>query len=266
MNPLIVSAPFGNYHRFLKYMTGADFTPTVGTFTSNPRGFWTPPYGGRLTRLLLSVRYSPTFRSWVNKIGLKNQGIRWYYNRVQQGLENPADKIISIYGFNHVEWVELLATVSALKPLAVEINASCPNVHRSPFDDKFFAHVMGAGILTIVKIPPVNYRETVKQAYAAGVRIFHATNTLPTPHGGMSGKALKPVSLEVVATVRALYPDVVIIGGGGVTTVDDAVDYTSAGANHVAIGTALFNPLNWRKVKAIAEAADRSRNLFGVLG
>jgi len=43
-----------------------------------------------------------------------------------------------------------------------------------------------------------------------------------------------------------------IIGGGGITHLDDVKDYQSAGATHFAVGSVLFNPFNWRRIKAIA--------------
>jgi dihydroorotate dehydrogenase len=265
MKPLIVSAPFGNYHRFLTKVTGTDFTPTLGTFTWEPRGFWVKPYGGRFIRLLLSLRYSPIFKSWVNKIGLKNPGIRWCRDQVVAGKIDPTDKIISIYGWTIPEWEMLIDCVCDIKPYAVEINASCPNVHRPPFDQHVLEKVVQRHSRTIVKIPPVDFMPVVEMAYRAGVRIFHATNTLPTPRGGMSGKALLPISLAAVRSLRSLYSDIIIIGGGGITTPENATDYFAAGANHVSIGTMLFNPRNWGAVKKVALAAESGTNLLNVL-
>lgn len=260
MNPLIISAPFGNYHKFLKCVTQTKFTPTLGTFTWENRGFWTKPYGGTFTRLLLSLRYSPLLKSWTNKVGLKNPGIRWYRNQVMAGKTNACDKIISIYGYTKIEWENLVdCCMYDIHPHAVEVNTSCPNnvTGNSKLYQQVFERLMNYGLTTIVKISPVNYSTTVEIAYKTGIRNFHATNTLPVSRGGMSGKALMPISLSVVESLRMKYPNITIIGGGGVTSTKDALEYLVVGADHVSIGSMLFNPFNWKKVKSIAETIER---------
>ncbi len=265
MENLIVSAPFGNYHRLLRFLTGASFTPTLGTFTAEPRGFWDPPYGGRFLRVAMTLRYSPAFRSWKNKIGLKNPGAEWLQKQVNAQKINVKDKIVSIYGFCDMDWWRLAQVMRDIRPLAVEVNASCPNVNKPPFNPTLLADLHRYGQQVIVKVPPVNYMPIVKMCRAAGVRIFHATNTLPTPRGGLSGKALLPVALDAVRTIRAAYPDVQIIGGGGITCVEDAEKFTESGADKVALGTMLFTPWYWKRVKDIAHTMDRQASLREVL-
>ena len=269
MHPLIVSAPFGNYHKFLGRVIGTDFTPTLGTFTWERRGFWTKPYGGPLTRLLLTLRYSPTFKSWKNRIGLKNPGIRSLVALPSFSYTpniKVSDKIISIYGWDMGEWVNLLQVCRDFKPLAVEINASCPNVHKPPFSGELFRLGVQYGLNLIVKLPPVGFQKIAAMAWAEGVRTFHATNTLPTPKGGLSGKALLPVALEAVRQLREAYPEAKIIGGGGITTLEDAQEFRARGANHVAVGSVLFSPWRWREVRKIAGAMTQATTLEDALG
>lgn len=265
MKPVIVSAPFGNYPNLLRRLTGADFTPTMGTFTANPRGMWDKPYGSRLLRILLTLRYSPTFKSWKNKIGLKNPGVRWLQERVHSKKLAVDDKIVSIFGWDMHEWEILARAMNDIRPMYVEVNASCPNVDKPPFTVELFQMLDSFGLRTIVKLPPVGYRNLAEMAWTSGVRAFHATNTLPTPKGGLSGKALKPVALEVVRDLRMRFPLATIIGGGGISTPDDAMEFQERGANHVAVGSMLFNPFNWRKVRAIQEATTRGNTLMEVL-
>ena len=85
--PLIISAPFGNYIQ----PVGA--TATLGTFTADPRP-------GRWRRVLLTVRYYRKLGGWVNKIGLRNPGIDWQVERVRGGKVSVADKIVSIHGMS----------------------------------------------------------------------------------------------------------------------------------------------------------------------
>lgn len=266
MKPLIISAPFGNYPYWLASLTGTtEFTPTMGTFTAMPRGFWTKPYGGRLARIILTLRYSPTFQSWKNKLGLKNPGVEWLRQKVHAKKIDVSDRIVSIYGWTMGEWESLVAAMADIKPMAVEVNASCPNVDKPPFTQELFTMLNRLGLRTIVKIPPIGYRSIVEMAISAGITTFHATNTLPTPKGGLSGKALLPVALDVVKDLRLHYPNIVIIGGGGITDVDDALKFLERGANHVAIGSMLFNPFNFKKVKLIQEAVRRNNDLTEVL-
>ncbi len=265
MKPLIVSAPFGNYPVIVKKLTGADFTPTMGTFTAMPRGFFVKPYGGRLTRIALTLRYSPTFKSWKNKLGLKNPGVDWLEQRVHEKKIDVSDRIVSIYGWTMPEWERLVGAMARIRPLAVEINASCPNVDKPPFTQDLFKILGRNGLRTIVKLPPTGYRGVLEMAYLAGMRAFHATNTLPTPNGGLSGKALLPVALDVVKDIRTRYPDAIIISGGGITDVDDALKFQERGANHVVVGSMLFNPWNWQKVKQIEDVLVRSNTLVEAL-
>jgi dihydroorotate dehydrogenase len=68
------------------------------------------------------------------------------------------------------------------------------------------------------------------------------------PAGVMSGKPLMQLSLAAIRDFREAFGDsVTLIGGGGITSVDDARTYLSTGADHVALGSMLFNPLNWLK-------------------
>lgn len=235
IEPLVISAPFGNYIQ----PSGA--TPTLGTFTAARRR-------GRLWRILRTVRYSPSLGAWVNKIGLRNPGIDWLVERSRNAKVNVRTKIVSIHGFTDDDWALLLDRIGTLKPLAVELNMSCPNVGHVNWPTWLFDRAMATGVTTIVKVPPVNERDIISQALASGVRAFHCCNTIPVPAGGVSGKPLKPVSLQVIVRLRetaakAGIEGLTIIGGGGITTPADIDDYVSVGATHVAIGTKTFNPM-----------------------
>lgn len=238
LHRLIISAPFGNY------IQPAGATATLGTFTAAARP-------GRLWRILRTVRYYPRIRAWVNRIGLRNPGIDWLARRVQSGRVDVADKIVSIHGFTDADWIGLLQQIAAIKPLAVELNMSCPNVGEIDWPATLFSDALataGQGMRVIVKLPPVNYEAMLDQALAAGIRTLHCCNTLPVPAGGVSGKPLKPVALQCIRDVRrragsALNNELTIIGGGGITAPIDIEHYADAGANYAAIGTKVFNPI-----------------------
>lgn len=122
--------------------------------------------------------------------------------------------------------------------------------------------IAGADSL-IVKLAPVHYMPAFELAYKVGIRRFHATNTLPVPAGGLSGKALKRISLDVVKRLKDAKPDITIIGGGGITTPEDVAHFKAAGASHVAVASALLKPtrgwFNGPRERFLKEIADAAR-------
>lgn len=234
LKPFVVSAPFGNWFGY------PNATSTLGTYTLNYRG-------GRLYRLwrcLRTLRYSRSASGWVNKLGLPNPGI--------DSLEEITDQIVSIHGFDREEWIALAEKIRNKPIQTVEFNLSCPNVgHKHAINDVIpaISWLLSSGLHIITKLPPVRWMELAEPLHNIGVTTFHCCNTLPTPRGGLSGKSLKPLSLWAVSEIKQKWPDVKVIGGGGVTHQQDVDDYRNAGADHVAIGSVLFNPLNWRRVR-----------------
>ncbi|MEM9882743.1 MAG: hypothetical protein AAF800_07485 [Planctomycetota bacterium] len=248
LRPLSVSAPFGNYIR------PAGCTATLGTFTVHDRP-------GRPWRILKTVRYYPRLKAWVNRIGLRNPGLGYVEKKVARGKLDLADKVVSVHGFDAGEWTNLLERIRKLRPMAVELNMSCPNVGQIDWPETLFADAVAAGVPTIVKLPPVNYEQMADSAYEAGVRAFHCCNTLPVPGGGLSGAPLKPVALRCVRDLRARPwgDDVLIVGGGGVYAADDLDDYRDAGVDAFAVGTLTMNPVllfSHRRVVPIRERAE----------
>jgi len=253
---LIISAPFGNYISF------PHATSTIGTFTLKKRG-------GRLYRLYRiarTLRPYPRLKSWSNKLGLPNPGID-----VIKG-KNLGGKIISIHGFTHADWCQLTEKVHdlpAVYPEAVELNVSCPNVRDEIEGLKWYREIFArakqnipSNVSIIVKLPPVNWERLFGVAYdEVGIKYFHCCNTLPVPSGGLSGKALKPASLEVINRIsEKLQGDdgeddhlLRIIGGGGITNINDLEDYKKAGADYFAVGSAFLNPFRHRGLKKMAK-------------
>lgn len=229
---MIVSAPFGNY------VQPAGCVATLGTFTAKPRG-------GRLWRILKTVRYYPRLRAWVNKIGLRNPGMPWLRAQVEAGKIDVADKLVSVHGFEDGEWTELFDACAAIRPRAIELNLSCPNIGEISWPEDLFTRAMATGVPLIAKLPPVRFELMFEQAWAAGIRTFHCCNTLPVPAGGLSGAPLKPVALQCIARVKEQVgddPALRIIGGGGIRAVADVDDYAGAGVHAIAVGTKTMNP------------------------
>lgn len=270
MKPILIGAPFGNY------LSSRHAMSTLGTYTLKDRAGnlrWR-----LLWRIFRTLRWRPGVGGWTNKLGLPNPGVdhlvrlahrygpatlggdRAYGERMSWGLS----RIVSLHGFNPEEWYELLRRMSGLGFFGFELNVSCPNVgHLSVPLDLFEKALAQLGeIRVIVKLPPVSYWETFELAYKSGVRKFHATNTLPVPSGGLSGKALKRVSLDVVKRIKDAHPDITVIGGGGITSPMDVIDYKRAGADHFAVASAFLNPINLLRretlLRELAVAATRA--------
>ena len=243
-NKLIIGAPFGNY------LGHKDCISTRGTFTAARRG-------GRLYRLwrvIRTVRYYHRIGAWVNRLGLPNPGI----GSIGYPVHNS---ILSVSARCNPDWHYVLRQSVAHHPLAVELNVSCPNCGDEDYTDygEMFDYARSieenGGPRIIVKLPPVNYDERLASALFAGLTGFHCCNTLPTPGGGLSGKPLQPLSLDLCCVVRYSLPDDgILIGGGGVTSVDDVRRFRNVGCTNVSIASALFFPWVWRRIPAMVEA------------
>lgn len=262
LKPLVISAPFGNW------VSSAEATSTLGTYTLRNRA-------GRLRwymawRILKTLRRHRRLGAWTNSLGLPSPGIAsliWRCERLEHEAREKycEDKILSIYGFDEQEWQVLIRDIvrSEIQPLALECNASCPHVGRLSVPDWLFSRLVDTGIPVIVKLPPVNWKPVFERARGDGVLAFHACNTLPTPAGGMSGKPLKAVSLDVVKAVKDMAPEALVIGGGGITSPEDVDDYARAGADRFAVGSALLSGWHllfpWTRRDFLLKLAARAR-------
>ena len=257
-NPVIISSGTFGQDGYGSHMpSGVDFQRLGGvvakTTTIQPR------LGNSTPRIAHA-------RSWtINSIGLQNPGIeavlreqapRWV------GWQVPV--ILSIAGERIDEYRDLATAIEGTPGIAaIEINVSCPNVEggldfgqSSDFTGEAVSAVVTSTQLPVITKLSPNVTDIVAIANAAAEAGSHAlslTNTLigmvidhdkassvlGTVTGGISGPALKPVSLAMVyKTYRAV--DIPIIGIGGIETTTDALDYFYAGARAIQIGTANF--------------------------
>lgn len=218
-------------------------------------------------------RVCETASGMINRIGLENPGIKVF---VQQILPKMAEYkipvIVNINGFEIGEYGALTKVLDKEKAVsAIEVNLGCPNVHnnRLPFGStpemvtKVVHEVRNAtDKLLIVKLTP-NVMDIGSIALAA-VRKAGADNCAISlvntflaafiqddkPFiGGLSGPAIKPMALLKILQVAEAFHRLCeeappIIGMGGISTVQDVIDFIKAGATAVAVGTATFkNPL-----------------------
>jgi dihydroorotate dehydrogenase (NAD+) catalytic subunit len=206
-------------------------------------------------------------KAWtMNSIGLQNPGIEIVLReQAPLWVDWEVPVILSIAGERVDEFRQLAAAVEGTPGIAaIEINVSCPNVEggldfaQSPdfTGEAVRAVVTSTRLPVITKLSPNVTDITViaKAAVEAGTHALTLTNTLigmaldhdearpvlGTVTGGISGPALKPISLAMVyKTYRAV--EVPIIGVGGIETTNDALDYIYAGARAIQIGTANFS-------------------------
>lgn len=226
----VISPPFGYYIKFLSWAT-----PIRGTFTINKRK-------GIIKNALKTFRYSLKRNGWINKMGLVNKGIE------SQIPFNPTH-IYSITAFSAEDWQKLFEIIPA--GIVLEINLSCPNSDEinisrgmlQRFTEKYNV---------IVKVSSNNFYETLDQvnfAQSCRVRNFHVGNTVKVPEGGLSGKKIQKVSLQIIKFIRRNIPDAIIIGGGGIYSKDDVIAYRNAGANIFSLATIWMMPWKVCEVK-----------------
>jgi dihydroorotate dehydrogenase (NAD+) catalytic subunit len=223
------------------------------------------PRAGRPT-----PRMAETPSGMLNSIGLQGPGIDAFLQRdLPWLLSRGARAVVSIAGGTAAEFAELAARLSdASGVTAVEVNISCPNVEDRgqvfacdpAASSAVVAAVRGSlryDIPVFAKLSPdvtdiVSIAGACVDAGADGLSMINTllgmaidTTTmrpvLAGMTGGLSGPAIRPVAVRCIWQVHEAYPDVPIIGMGGVRTGLDALELILAGASMVSVGTATFH-------------------------
>jgi dihydroorotate dehydrogenase (NAD+) catalytic subunit len=214
-------------------------------------------------------RLHMTASGMLNAVGLQGPGLDAWIDRDLPALHATGARVIaSLWGRTVDDYARGAASLRRARALcvAVEVNVSCPNLHRR---SEMFAHhpettaaavaaVAGAdlGLPVLAKLSPnvTDITEIAGAAVDAGAGILTLVNTvmglvvdaetrrpvLGGGGGGLSGPAIKPIALRAVHDVARALPDVPIVGTGGVTSGVDAVEMLLAGAGAVGVGTATF--------------------------
>ena len=202
----------------------------------------------------------------LNSIGLQNPGVDAVLERyapLWAGWQVPV--IVNVAGESIEDYVGVVRRLDGVPGVAgVELNISCPNVGKGglqfAIDQDAAAAVTRAvrratELPLIVKLSPERRRRPPdRRAVAdAGADALSAINTLSgmalradrtgpflgNTYGGLSGPAIKPVALRIVYEVAQVV-EIPIIAIGGVTGLDDVLDFLAAGAVAVQVGTAIF--------------------------
>jgi len=212
-------------------------------------------------------RLCETPSGMVNAVGLQNVGVRAFVAEKLPVLRKFDTAIIAnVFGYTLEDYVEVLRVLEDADGLSgYELNISCPNVKRGGMqfgsDPACVAEVVGAARKAAskrplwVKLSPLvtDIGLIARTAEDAGADALTVANTYPAlaidhrtgksrlgnQTGGLSGPAIKPITLRLVWETRKAVK-IPILGLGGVETVEDVLDYLAVGALAVQVGTASF--------------------------
>jgi len=224
----------------------------------------------------------------LNAIGLQNPGANHVVNEILPALDFEETRFIAnVSGSTIEEYTEVTRIFDQSPVDAIEINISCPNVKEGGVtfgnDPDMSARVVAAcrsvtkkPIITKLSPNQTNIAESAQRCIDAGSDAFSVINTLMgmaidtktrkpvigNIQGGLSGPAIKPIALLKVHQVYQVCKahNIPIIGQGGITTANDAIEFIIAGASAIGIGTGLFyDPLLSKKInQGIADYLDEN--------
>ncbi len=230
----------------------------------------------------------------LNSVGLENPGLDEFRKTVlPQMAKLKCRVVVNVAGFTTSEYVRIVEGLGPRRVDAIELNVSCPNVRKGGVafgqNPRMVEKVTKAvrkhtRKTLIVKltgnlVDPVDTAKAAEQGGADAVTVLNtlfglALNPDGRPFlggrtGGISGPALKPFALFCVDRVAAGVK-LPVIGCGGIMTGRDALDFLSAGARMVQVGTASLvdpqAPLNvWQELRGLLRAG-RTRKWDDIVG
>ena len=257
-NPVMTAS--GTFRSGAEYSEFVDLNELGAVVT---KGVANVPWPGNPT-----PRIAETYGGMLNAIGLQNPGIDVFCKRDIPFLKQFDTKIIvNVCGKSTEDYCEVVERLADEPVDLLEINISCPNVKEGGI--AFGQNPKAVEAITkevkkyakqpvIMKLSPnvTDITEMARAAEAGGADILSLINTLTgmkidinrrtfalaNKTGGMSGPCVKPVAVRMVYQV-AQTVHVPIIGMGGISNAEDALEFILAGATAVSIGTANFaNP------------------------
>ncbi len=211
-------------------------------------------------------RMVETAQGMLNCVGLQNKGVDYFCKNIYPEIADiDTAMIVNVSGSSLDDYAECAARIDALEKIpAIELNISCPNVKQGGMafgvTSKGAASVVKAvreryGKTLIVKLSPnvTDIAEIAKACEDEGADSVSLINTLmgmsidierrcprlSIGTGGLSGPAVKPVALRMVWQVSKAVK-IPVIGLGGISTAEDAIEFLMAGATAIEIGTANF--------------------------
>jgi len=237
-------------------------------------------------------RLCETPSGMLNAVGLQNVGVRAFVEKKLPALGKfDVPVIANVFGYCQEDYVEVIRILEDADGLTgYELNISCPNVKKGGLqfgnDPAAAAEVTRAARKAAakrplwVKLSPLvaDIGLMARAVAAEGASALTVANTYPAmavdhstrksrlgnPTGGLSGPAIKPISLRQVWEVSKVV-EIPVVGLGGIETANDVLDYILMGATAVQVGTASFTDpraserLEWEVRNAIFEI-----NLFSI--
>lgn len=221
-----------------------------------------------------------TASGMLNSIGLQNPGLEGFIEQLPAYERLGIPIIVNISGENEKDYAKIASKLTETEKIhGIEINVSCPNLKKggSQFgtDPKMTAKIVKAvkkstDLTVITKLTPnvTDITEIAKAAENAGSDAISLINTLigtsidiktrkfdlANITGGLSGPAIKPIALRMVwQCFNAI--KIPIIGMGGISSANDAIEFILAGASAVAIGT--YNFVNPKACEEFIEGIEK---------
>ena len=255
-NPIIAASGTFGYGMEFEDILALD---KIGAFVT--KGLSKEPMPGNPPPRLIE-----TAAGMLNAIGLQNVGVQAFVENKLPAIQRlPCPAIANVFGSSFEDYCAVIHALNAAEGIAAyELNASCPNTHSGGM-------VFGTDATTlyelvrraksvarrplIVKLSPnvTSIAIMARAAAEAGADAISLINTflgisidantrrprLANVTGGLSGPAIKPMALRMVyQAARAV--SIPVLGMGGITTTEDAIEFMLAGATAVQVGTASY--------------------------
>jgi dihydroorotate dehydrogenase (NAD+) catalytic subunit len=213
-------------------------------------------------------RLCETASGMLNAVGLQNVGVEAFVrDKLPLLRKYNTHVVVNVFGYCLDDYLAVIRRLEESEGIAAyELNISCPNVKRGGLqfgsDPRTVAEVVGAARKEArkrplwVKLMPLvtSIGEIAKSAEDAGADALTVANTYPAmavdvrssesrignKTGGLSGPAIKPITLRLVWEVSKAVR-IPIVGLGGIETVEDVLEYVTVGASAVQVGTASFS-------------------------
>lgn len=211
-------------------------------------------------------RMVETPQGMLNCVGLQNKGVDYFIKHIYPQIKDiDTNMIVNVSGNSPDTYAETAEKLDALEGIpAIEVNISCPNVKEGGMS----FGVTCSGAASIVKAVRQHYHKTmivklspnvtdiasiaracedegadsvslINTLMGMAIDIERRRPKLSIRTGGLSGPAVKPVAVRMVNDV-AKAVKIPVIGLGGISTAEDAIEFLMAGATAVQIGTANF--------------------------
>ncbi|MBR1442482.1 MAG: dihydroorotate dehydrogenase [Firmicutes bacterium] len=210
-------------------------------------------------------RIAEVYGGMLNSVGLQNPGVDWFIeNDIPFLREYDTKIIVNVCGHSEEEYVDVVKKLRGADVDLLELNISCPNVSEGGMafgtDPKTAENIVRevkkyADKPLIVKLSPnvtditaiakadvnggADALSLINTVNAMKIDIYRRKAVLSRKTGGMSGPAVKPIAVRMVYEV-CNQVNVPVIGMGGISNGEDAIEFIMAGATMVSVGTANF--------------------------